>query len=198
MSVIEVEGIVSGESQTGTAGPPFTIKPSADPSTKDYTVAAPSVTFTQKSLNNDTYVKDAQDVVVWQGTVRANDVEDLVIRSLYFQNDGTADENDVDQYSFFKKEGNVVTALETAVTPESAAGKEGDVEFPNLDEDGVSGLLVPAGEEFGIFVTADISSNPSTSPLHTIELALDLDGDTGSVPDVEDEDGDDADLTTSC
>jgi hypothetical protein len=74
-----------------TAGPPFTIKPSADPSTKDYTVAAPSVTFTQKSLNNDTYVKDAQDVVVWQGTVRANDVEDLVIRSMYFQNDGTAD-----------------------------------------------------------------------------------------------------------
>jgi hypothetical protein len=28
---------LEGESQTGTAGPPFTIKPSADPSTKDYT-----------------------------------------------------------------------------------------------------------------------------------------------------------------
>jgi hypothetical protein len=68
-------------------------------------------------LNDDIVRKRrSEDVVVWQGTVRANDVEDLVIRSLTFIPGcaATADENDIDQYSFFKKEGNVVTALETA------------------------------------------------------------------------------------
>jgi hypothetical protein len=45
-------------------------------------------------------------------------------------------QDDIDQYSIFKKEGNVVTALETAVTPD-AEEKKGMLTFPNLDEDGV-------------------------------------------------------------
>jgi hypothetical protein len=78
-TTLTIEGVESGEGNAS-----YTIKPSSNPTTKAYTIAAPSITFTQKSLNNDTYVKDAEDVVVWQGTVRANDVEDLVIRSLTY------------------------------------------------------------------------------------------------------------------
>jgi hypothetical protein len=78
----------------------------------------------------------------------------------------------------------VVTAIETATTPEA----KGDVTFPDLDEDGITGLIVPAGEEFEIFVTADIASNPN--PGRTIILDLDV-----SEVDAEDEDGDDATVT---
>jgi hypothetical protein len=51
--------------------------------------------------------------------------------------------------------------------------------------------MVPAGEEFEIFVTADIASNPN--PGRTIILDLDV-----SEVDAEDEDGDDADCYKRC
>lgn len=181
---VSVEGI---ESNKTTAS--FDIKPSGDPQTKVYTIAEPSLTITAKTLGNDTVVADAASVTVWQGTVSANEVEDLYIRQLVFLDTGTATDDDVDDYSIFKKEGNVLTPVETGADPTATA----DVTFSNLDEDGgTNGILVPAGDEFTLVVTANISSNPAAS---TIILALDADPIT--TVDVEDEDGDTATLTNA-
>jgi hypothetical protein len=188
MSTVEVEGIISGEiADGGTDGQAIDIQPVYGyPYTKEATIENPMASFLAKSLNNNTIVKDARDVVVWRGEVRANKVEDLVIRSLAFDNLGTATDEDVDQYSFFKKEGGVVTPIETAVTPEA----DGSVIFPNLDEYDTSGMLVPAGDSIEIFVTADASSNPTSG--RTLELSLDV-----NEIDAEDEDGNDALVTNS-
>jgi hypothetical protein len=177
MSAITVEGVVSGSGNEY-----FNIQPAVDPYTEDITIRSPAVTFTELPINNTNITKDASDVVVWKGILRANNVEDIRIRSFEFDNLGTADENDVDRYSFFKKEGGVIIPIETAVAPETG-GKS--VIFQNLDEDGTAGLIVPQGEEFEIIVTADISSNPTAGK--TIALSLDV-----SEVDVEDEEGDEA------
>ena len=62
------------------------------------------MTFAAKALSDDTFVSDAEDVVIWSGTVRANNVEDLYIRRIGFVNNGgTATTSDVDDFSFWKK-----------------------------------------------------------------------------------------------
>ncbi|QQS58988.1 S-layer homology domain-containing protein [Candidatus Peregrinibacteria bacterium] len=181
MSTLTIKGV---ESNKGNAE--FSIKPSSNPSTKAYTISEPSLTFAAKALSDDTFVSDAEDVVIWSGTVRANNVEDLYIRRIGFvDNGGTATTSDVDDFSFWKKEGNTLTPIETRTDPSSSM----DVVFSSLDENGgINGLLVPAGDEFDILLTANISSNP-TAP-HTIIQDLDVD----SVS-VEDENGDDATVT---
>ncbi len=182
MDTVEVEGVESNKTTKGPGGTNHDIRPSGDPSTKQYTVAKPTVTLTTKSLGDDDYVADAENVVVFEATVRANSVEDIYIRDLTFENDGaaTATNSDVDDYSIYKKEGNVLTPVETGKTPTATAG----VTFSSLDEDGgTSGLLVPAGDEFTIVVTANIASNPTSG--RTIDLSL-------TAADAEDEDGDDA------
>lgn len=196
MDTVEVKGIESNDTSFGgtTVGCAGTsprscehdIRPTGNPNTDTYTIANPSVTFTGKTLNSDNYVEDADDVVVWKGTVRADDVEDVIVRRVDFTQLGTADENDIDGFSLFKKEGNVLTPLETN---QDLNGN--NVSFVNLDEDGGSqGILVPAGDEFELILTADISSTVTVG--HTINMTLDV-----SNLDAEDETGDTAVITNT-
>lgn len=186
-STIDVKGVDSRKTATGGAigqagSPAFKIKPTSNPSTKVYTIAESALTFTAKTLGNDTVVADAENVTVQQLTVRANSVGDLYIRKLTFLNTGgTATSNDVDDYSIFKKEGNVLTPLETSKSPTATAG----VTFNSLNEaGGRNGILVPAGDEFTLVVTANIASSPVAG--RNITLRLD---NTTDKPSVEKEDG---------
>ena len=185
---IEVKGIESNRTST-TASGEHDIRPKSDISTKEYTIAEPSITFTSKTLSSDFYVSSAKGAIVWKGSVRASDVQDVVVRSMTFtQATGplAATEDDIIGFSLYKKEGNVMTPVETDQDLSGA-----NIAFNSLDEDGgTSGLLVPAGDEFELVLTADISSEATST--RTIIVVLDTDS-----VDAEDEQGDDAEVTNA-
>jgi len=168
MSSVTVKGIESNKTSTISAGE-HDIRPKSNISTKTYTIANPSVTFTSKTLNSDFYVRSAKGAVVWKGSVRSNNVQDVNIRSMRFEQtvlnatfppDVGASKDDIVGFSLYKKEGNVMTPIETNRSFNSTKY----VSFSSLDEDGgASGLMVPAGDEFEIVLVADISSEATSN-----------------------------------
>lgn len=168
MESVTVKGIESNKTSTVDAGE-HDIRPKGNISTKTYTIANPSVTFTSKTLNSDFYVRSAKGAVVWKGSVRSNNVQDVNIRSMRFEQtvanatfppDVGASKDDIVGFSLYKKEGNVMTPIETNRSFNSTKY----VSFSSLDEDGgTSGLMVPAGDEFEIVLVADISSEANSN-----------------------------------
>lgn len=151
------------------------IKPSSGTiSANAKTVALPSVTFAGKSLGGDNVVESASDVVVWTGTVRSNDVEEIKVTRVAFAHSGTATTSDVNDYSLYAVIDGEETALETSVSSGAT------FTFSSLKD---GGLMVPAGEEIELLVKTDIAAEATAN--NTVIIALDV-----SEIQAKDEDGD--------
>ncbi len=184
MDTVMVEGIESGDNSGGGGGAfgPHEITPIGDPTTQTYTIEDPTLTVSIQSESDDIYVAKADDKLLWNGTVRANSVEDLIIRSISFDNTGTSVDADVDQFSLYTVDGATSTLQETG---EDLSG--GTLTFSELDSDGSAGILVGAGEELGLEIHGDIASTLSGLGVTVIlEVGAAIDAE------VEDDEGDEA------
>ena len=131
-----------------------TLKPSAGTtvSANLMTVLEPGVTFAGKSLSNDNIVEGASDLVVWEGTVRANEAEDIRVTRIGFKNDGDALVSDVNGYDLYAVVDGVETELENNADAEATG-----VEFSFSDLTN-SGLTIEAGQEIGLVLKVNIAS----------------------------------------
>ena len=188
----KIQGLTSGKIENSgipTTGN-FTIRPETGPSTKIYSVVKPSIIFTPKSLRDDTFVRGTSNVVVWRSSIRANQVSNLIVRSLSFENIYTdttgvaspANEDDIFGFSLYKKEGDDLIVLEELKSFDAQTTR---LSFGRLNKDGEVGILIPSGSELDLVLMADTTSNAQSNK--KIQMALRRD-DTR----IEDERGSDA------
>lgn len=140
---------ITGQSSDATTG--YSIKPASDLSSKNYTVKAAGIAITAKPLENDNYVAKTKDAIVWYGTIRATNVNDVKVNRLAFNVTGTATTADLKEYDLQMKVGANWVTLDSSVTPGDA------ITFTSLDENNAAGLVVKKGEEIEIRVVADIA-----------------------------------------
>lgn len=155
---IKVTGQVSDET-TG-----FDIKPAGTLSTKNYTLQEAGVTVTNKALQSDTYVASTQGAVVWNGTLRADNVKDISIERLEFAQEGSANSSDLNSYTIQAK-------VDGAwVNVESGKDVTDTFTFSGLDELPSHKFIIGKGDEVEIRVLADVADDVTAN--HTVKLKL--------------------------
>ena len=179
LDAIKVTGQVSDETKG------FDIKPAGTLTTKNFTLQEAGVTVTNKALQSDTYVASTKGAEVWKGTIRADNVKDISIERLVFEQTGTATGSDLNAYTVQASiDGNWVNI-------ESGLNVTSPFTFSDLDELTAGKFIVAKGEEVEIRVVADIadevtSNNTVITKLTSVEFQeVETDGtygDTTTVP----------------
>lgn len=198
MGKVAIKGLDSREDTPAgcTSNCKHDVRPGSNLSSQPYTVVEAGLTVATKSLSSDDYVRKAEDKLVWHGTVRASDTEDLVVESIKFTNNPTlgtgeikATEDDVQSFDLYIKDGDANEVLvESNKTFGDASGSY--VTFSNLDAatPSAGGLLVPAGKEYDLILRANIASTAR----NTAKLKISIEDATNTGIDVKDAEGDDA------
>ena len=131
-------GLISKGGQNGYG--PHDIKPTGNPSTKYHTiVGGGSLTVIPVPLAGDTYVSRADSKLVWKGTLQANGSENLVVRSISFNQIAAALDDDIDSCDLFIQEGTVSTLKDQGEDIDF-----GVLRFSQLDADGETGITYPS------------------------------------------------------
>lgn len=199
MSTVEYKGETSGDTFF-CGGANTDCKPSVatDPETQNYTISKAQIAFTGTTLATQTFVSKSKDVILWEGTVRANDAEDLIIRQLVFNQDVDVDDNDLEtserdnlgNLALYTVRGTTTTLEQSGVSFTGTCIDTlcGVATFGKLNEDGKSGIALKAGEEVKIIVKGDVAStltNQDAADGLTASLALDTSGSNAVVENVD-------------
>ena len=150
---IETKGLVSDEDNAAD------IKPASNPETQDYTIAQATYEVTANALQSQTFVAKTKDVELWKGTFTANDARDIYVTTIVYAETDSA-EDVVENFSIA-----VVRSDGTEVVQQEAVSPATDtITFGDMDEDGVNGILIAAGEEVQVVLRGDIASTIAGSP----------------------------------
>ena len=162
-SSIETKGLVSDEDNAAD------IKPASDPETQSYTIAQATYEVTANALQSQTFVAKTKDVELWKGTFTANDARDIYVTTIVYAETDSA-EDVVENFSIA-----VVRSDGTEVVQQEAVSASTDtITFGDMDEDGINGILIAAGEEVQVVLRGDIASTIAGSP--TANYTLDVSG----------------------
>ena len=156
---IETKGLVSDEDNAAD------IKPASNPETQDYTIAQATYEVTANALQSQTFVAKTKDVELWKGTFTANDARDIYVTTIVYAETDSA-EDVVENFSIA-----VVRSDGTEVVQQEAVSPATDtITFGDMDEDGINGILIAAGEEVQVVLRGDIASTIAGSPTATYTL----------------------------
>jgi hypothetical protein len=198
MTSVQYRGETSGDDFA--CGPNTNCTPSNNPFTQDVTISQSAVVFTGNPIAAQTHVARSQQVALWKGTVRASNAEDIVIRSLVFEQNTTDDPNNIENLAVYTQE----TPTSEPVlkqSGESIVTASNRVTFSSMDEDSVSGIRLNAGQEKIIWLFGDVAatlndSDASGDVTTSFDLLLDP-AEPSTVPVVENVDGDTADVNNT-
>ena len=156
---VQTKGLVSDEDNAAD------IKPASNPETQDYTIAQATYEVTANALQSQTFVAKTKDVELWKGTFTANDARDIYVTTIVYAETDSA-EDVVENFSIA-----VVRSDGTEVVQQEAVSSSTDtITFGDMDEDGVNGILIAAGEEVQVVLRGDIASTIAGSPTTTYTL----------------------------
>ena len=166
---IETKGLVSDEDNAAD------IKPASNPETQDYTITKATYEVAYNALQSQTFVAKTKDVELWKGTFTANDARDIYVTTIVFEERENTDGTDVDSSETINDDGlessedvtenfsiAVVRSDGTEVVQQDAVSSSADtITFGDMDEDGINGILIAAGEEVQVVLRGDIASTIS-------------------------------------